>query len=69
MPGRRKAEIIKVKVPAWLAEKFRRYVAEKHSLKGGSETIDTIMGLGLQSDYPWRGEDLRRRTGLASNRC
>lgn len=79
-------EVIKVEVPAWLAEKFRNYVARKYGLRRGSlskalinlmirelgidehshEGIDSIVGLGLKSDYLWNGEDLqealRRKT-------
>ncbi len=85
--GRRGVEVIKAEVPAWLAEKFRRYVAERYGLRRGaisraivdlikrelaiaeaepSDTADSIVGLGLLSDYLWEGEDLvealRRRS-------
>lgn len=84
---KRRVEVIKAEVPMWLAEKFRRYVAEKYGLRrgaisraivdlimkelgiveaGGSDTADPIVGLGLLSDYLWKGEDLvealRRRS-------
>ncbi len=83
-------EVIKVELPAWLAEKFRRYVGEKYGFHRGalskaiidlikkelglkepceSETIDSIVGLGLETDYEWSGEDLveamRRRAKIA----
>ncbi len=89
---RRRVEIIKVEIPIWLAEKFRKYVAEKYGLRRGAlsraiidliekelglnesrenKTINSIVGIGLQSDYVWKGEDLvealRRRAGLAPN--
>jgi hypothetical protein len=72
-------EVIKVEVPKALAEKFRRYVAERYGLRRGSitraiidlieeklsgveqhtiGTVDSIVGLGLKSDYMWSGEDL-----------
>jgi hypothetical protein len=72
-------EVIKIKVSKALAEKFRRYVAERYGLKRGSitkaivdlieeklvevehftgGTVDSIVGLGLKSDYIWCGEDL-----------
>jgi len=74
----RKVEVIKVEVPTWLAEKFRRYVAERYGLRRGAlsravvelierelrrlgsseDNIDSIVGLGLSSDYRWEGEDL-----------
>ena len=76
---KKKVEVIKVEVPVWLAEKFRRYVAEKYGLRRGAisraivdlimrelnlaeakepNTVDSIVGLGLLSDYLWEGEDL-----------
>ena len=76
---KKKVEVIKVEVPVWLAEKFRRYVAEKYGLRRGaisravvdlimrelglaeareSGAVDSIVGLGLLSDYLWEGEDL-----------
>lgn len=33
--GRSDFEIIKVEIPKWLAEKFRRYVAEKYGFRKG----------------------------------
>jgi CRP-like cAMP-binding protein len=72
-------EIIKVEIPKVLAEKFRKYVAEKYGLRRGSitkaiidlieeklaetkkpttDTVDNIVGLGLEADYLWNGEDL-----------
>jgi hypothetical protein len=72
-------DIIKVEVPKALAEKFRKYVAEKYGLRRGSitkaivdlieeklaearkpaaDTVDRIVGLGLESDHLWNGEDL-----------
>ena len=93
MKRREKTEIIKAEIPAWLANKFRSYVARKYGFKRGSlskaieelikkelgltkspgsNTIDSIIGLGLESDYEWEGEDLvealRRRTRVVSNR-
>ncbi|WP_054842612.1 hypothetical protein [Vulcanisaeta distributa] len=88
--GKRDVEVIKVELPRDLAERFRRYVAERYGLRKGSlsravadliarelalygETngsIDAIVGLGLQSDYQWSGEDLvealRRRTHVSN---
>ena len=86
-------EVIKVEIPRDLAEKFRKYVAEKYGFRRGAlskavvdlierelafertkttEGIGSIIGLGLLSDYEWKGEDiveaLRRRTNV-SNRC
>ncbi|WP_252901733.1 hypothetical protein [Vulcanisaeta sp. JCM 14467] len=78
-------EVIKVELPRDLAEKFRKYVAERYGLRRGALSraiadliarelalysegkggVDAIVGLGLQSDYQWDGEDiieaLRRR--------
>ena len=78
-------EVIKVELPKDLAEKFRKYVAERYGLRRGALSraitdliarelalysegkggVDAIVGLGLQSDYQWDGEDvieaLRRR--------
>lgn len=34
--GRRDIEVIKVELPRWLAERFRRYVAEKYGFRRGS---------------------------------
>jgi len=72
-------EVIKVEVPKALAERFRKYVAEKYGLRRGSltkaivdlmeeklaearkpttDTVNHIVGLGLESDYSWSGEDL-----------
>ncbi|MCD6408910.1 MAG: hypothetical protein J7L98_01020 [Candidatus Verstraetearchaeota archaeon] len=66
-------------MPRWLAEKFRRYVAEKYGFRRGAlsraiidlvqkelglsksgraETVASIVGIGLRSDYMWNGEDL-----------
>jgi len=86
-------EVIKVEVPKALAEKFRKYVAERYGLRRGSitkaiidlieeklseargptaGTVDSIVGLGLGSDYSWDGEDLvealRRRARVPSGR-
>ena len=74
----RDVEVIKVVLPRDLAERFRRYVAERYGLRSGalSRTIadliarelalygeskgcvNAIVGLGLQSDYQWDGEDV-----------
>ncbi len=69
-------EVIKVELPKPLAEKFRKYVAERYGLRKGalsaavaeliekaletpfSEEVDAIVGLGLESEYRWEGEDL-----------
>jgi hypothetical protein len=69
-------EVIKVELPKPLAERFRRYVAERYGLRRGAlsaavadlieralgapagEGVDAIVGLGLESGYEWRGEDL-----------
>ncbi len=77
--NRRNIEVIKVEMPRWLAEKFRRYVAEKYGFRRGAlsraiidlvqkelglsksgraETVSSIVGIGLRSDYMWNGEDL-----------
>ena len=86
-------EVIKVEIPKKLAEKFRKYIAEKYGLRRGSITkaiidlieeklniieqynatdIDSIIGLGLESDYLWNGEDiieaLRRRANVSNRR-
>ncbi len=86
-------EVIKVEVPKALAEKFRKYVAERYGLRRGSitraivdlieeklsetrgpgaGTVDPIVGLGLESDYSWGGEDLvealRRRAHVLGGR-
>ncbi len=87
-------EVIKVELPVWLAERFRRYVAEKYGFRRGAlskaivdliekelglrpihqkhSTINSIIGLGLRSDYRWEGEDiveaLRRRAGIVFDR-
>ncbi|MCS6767579.1 MAG: hypothetical protein RMJ59_01570 [Candidatus Nitrosocaldus sp.] len=34
--GKGSVEIIKAEVPRWLAERFRRYVAEKYGLRKGA---------------------------------
>ncbi|RLE58625.1 MAG: hypothetical protein DRJ32_06095 [Thermoprotei archaeon] len=93
MKNEKRVEVIKAEVPVWLAEKFRRYVAERYGLRKGaisraiadlikrelgitetgeSNTIDAIAGLGLLSDYLWKGEDLvealRRRSLNVSHR-
>ncbi|MEZ0394397.1 MAG: hypothetical protein ABWK00_05090 [Desulfurococcaceae archaeon] len=81
----------KVELPRELAEKFRRYVAEKYGLRRGAlsraiadlierelgsrepgSDISGIIGLGLQSDYVWEGEDiveaLRKRLDVSHRR-
>lgn len=85
-------EVIKVEVPKPLAERFRRYVAEKYGLRRGAlsralidileeklssvegppGTVDPLVGLGLESGYAWRGEDLveaLRRRANVPDRC
>ena len=88
----RDVEIIKVVLPRDLAERLRRYVAERYGLRRGALSraitdliarelalysegkggVDAIVGLGLQSDYQWDGEDvietLRRRAHVL-NQC
>ncbi len=91
--GKEDTEVIKVEIPRLLAERFRRYVAERYGLRRGSlsravadliekelgaqrfqgsKNVDEIVGLGLQSDYTWEGEDLvealRRRADVL-DRC
>ncbi|MEM1986527.1 MAG: hypothetical protein QXQ02_06180 [Halobacteria archaeon] len=91
--GREDVEVIKVELPRWLAERFRRHAAEKYGFRKGSlskaiadmierelksefslasGTVDAIVGLGLQSDYEWDGEDLvealRRKYSLPNRR-
>jgi len=86
-------EVIKVEIPKSLAERFRKYVAEKYGFRRGalsraiadlikrelnalrsqsSNTVDSIVGLGLLSDYRWEGEDLaealRRRANVPDRR-
>ena len=86
-------EVIKVEIPRDLAEKFRKYVAEKYGFRRGAlskavadlierelafertkttEGIGSIIGLGLLSDYEWKGEDiveaLRRRTSVSTRK-
>jgi len=69
-------EVLKVEVSKPLAERFRRWVAERYGMRRGSlsravedliakavgeaggEGPEAIVGLGLLSDYRWRGEDL-----------
>ena len=90
---RKKSEVIKVEIPKSLAERFRKYVAEKYGFRRGAlskaiadliekelnssrpqsnNTIDKIVGIGLQSDYKWEGEDLiealRRRANVSNRR-
>jgi hypothetical protein len=89
---RRDVEVIKVEVPRDLAERFRRYVAERYGLRRGSLSkaiidileeklgpakrptgnVDSLVGLGLESDYMWNGEDLvealRRRAHVSDRR-
>ncbi|MGB9730268.1 MAG: hypothetical protein ACP5IZ_05075 [Thermoprotei archaeon] len=85
------SEVIKVEIPKSLAEKFRKYVAEKYGFRRGSlskavadliekelivkgmqNTIDSLVGLGLLSDYSWQGEDLvealRKRANVSDRR-
>lgn len=92
MKKRRDVEAIKVEIPRPLAERFRRYVAERYGLRRGSlskaladileeklsqaeqppGTVDPLIGLGLESDYTWSGEDLveaLRRRANVPNRC
>ena len=74
----RDVEVIKVVLPRDLAERFRRYVAERYGLRRGALSraiadliarelalyseggggVNKIVGLGLQSDYQWDGEDV-----------
>jgi len=89
---RRDVEVIKVELPRDLAERFRRYVAERYGFRRGalsravadliarelemrsesSGTVDSIVGIGLQSDFQWDGEDLiealRRRMDVSDRR-
>jgi hypothetical protein len=88
MNKKRNVEVIKVEILKPLAERFRRYVAEKYGLRRGAlskaladileeklgsvgqpqGTVDSLIGLGLESDYIWKGEDLvealRRRANV-----
>lgn len=90
MNKRKDVEVIKIELSKDLAEKFRRYVAEKYGLRRGSLSkamseliekelgihssgdVSSIVGLGLQSDYVWEGEDiveaLRRRYNVPVRR-
>ena len=92
MKRKKDVEVIKVEVPKHLAERFRRYVAEKYGLRRGAlskaiidileeklglakqstDNVDSIVGLGLESDYIWNGEDLvealRRRANVSDRR-
>ncbi len=89
---KRDIEIIKVEVSRSLAERFRKYVAEKYGMRRGAlskavadiieeklgrveqltGTVDLLVGLGLESEYLWEGEDLveaLRRKANVLDRC
>ena len=64
-------EVIKVEIPKALAEKYglrigsiTRAITDLIEEKLGeveqptTSTVDSIIGLGLESDYIWSGEDL-----------
>ncbi|GAB6946966.1 hypothetical protein JCM16161A_10960 [Vulcanisaeta sp. JCM 16161] len=76
---RRYVEVIKVELPRDLAERLRRYAAERYGSSSGalsravaeliarelgmhsepSGTVDSIVSIGLQSDFSmgWEGSD------------
>ncbi|MGC9178903.1 MAG: hypothetical protein ACP5GZ_01710 [Vulcanisaeta sp.] len=82
--SRRDVEVIKVELPRDLAERygFRRdvlsrtvadLIARELGMRSGSSgTVDSIVGIGLQSDFQWDGEDLiealRRRMDVSDRR-
>lgn len=49
---RRDVEVIKVELPRWLAERFRRYVAEKYGFRRGvlskaiADLVEKELGIG-----------------------
>ena len=43
-------EVIKVELPKPLAEKFRRYVAERYGLRKGALSVDLAEEVGLDFD-------------------
>ncbi|MEM0050123.1 MAG: hypothetical protein QXW39_06290 [Candidatus Bathyarchaeia archaeon] len=53
--GEEDVEVIKVELPKWLAEKFRRYVAEKYGFRRGAlskalaDIIERELGTGWSS--------------------
>jgi hypothetical protein len=69
-------EVLKIEVSKPIAEKFRRWVAERYGMRRGALSqavedliakaigepgdhgVEDIVGIGLLSDYSWRGEDL-----------
>lgn len=52
MGGKEEVEVIKVELPKWLAEKFRKHVAEKYGLRRGvlskaiADIIERELGIG-----------------------
>lgn len=84
---KRETEVIKIVLPRDLAERFRKYAADKYGSakdplskavidiiekemsitphSNSSCKLDELIGLGLNSDYLWEGEDvieaIRRR--------
>lgn len=51
--GREDIEVIKVELPRWLADKFRRYVAERYGLRRGSlsKAVADIIERELETRY------------------
>lgn len=69
---------MKIEISKPIAEKFRRWVAERYGMRRGALSkavedliakavnepelgvggVEDIIGIGLLSDYSWRGEDL-----------
>lgn len=67
---------MKIEISKPIAERFRRWVAERYGMRRGALSkavedliakavnesgvggVEDIIGIGLLSDYSWRGEDL-----------
>lgn len=82
---------MKIEISKPIAEKFRRWVAERYGMRRGALSkavedliakavnepelgvggVEDIIGIGLLSNYSWRGEDLGEalRARHVSDRC